>query len=90
MPNIHPLAGVYAASLTPLKADFALDLEPVPAYLNFLAKRGCHGALLLGTTGEGPSFAPDERIALFQAAVTVRQTHPDFRLLAGTGTPSMQ
>ncbi|OQY31131.1 MAG: hypothetical protein B6243_08925 [Anaerolineaceae bacterium 4572_5.2] len=86
----HPLAGIYAASLTPLKTDFTPDLGPVPVYLNFLAKRGCHGALLLGTTGEGPSFSPPERKALFQAAVAVRQQRPDFRLLAGTGTPSLQ
>lgn len=86
----HPLAGIYAASLTPLKNDFTLDLEPVPSYLSFLANRGCHGTLLLGTTGEGPSFSPREREDLFKVAVAVRQEHPDFRLLAGTGTPSLQ
>ena len=59
---LHPLSGVYAASLTPLKADYSLDLDSVPVYLDFLAKRGCHGALLLGTTGEGPSFSPAERL----------------------------
>ena len=90
MPNKHSLAGIYAASLTPLKADFTLDLEPVPAYLHFLAERGNHGALLLGTTGEGTSFSPAERESLFQAAATIRQQHPDFRLLGGTGTPSLQ
>ncbi len=90
MPTSHPLAGIYAASLTPLKSDFSLDLEPLAPYLAFLAARGCHGALLLGTTGEGPSFSPAEREALFRAAAAVRQQHPDFRLLAGTGTPSLQ
>jgi 4-hydroxy-tetrahydrodipicolinate synthase len=86
---LHPLSGVYAASLTPLKADYSIDLDSVPVYLDFLAKRGCHGALLLGTTGEGPSFAPAERLDLFRAALKVRETHPGFRLLAGTGTPSL-
>ena len=47
----HPLSGVYAAALTPLKADSTPDPEPVPAFLAFLADRGCHGALLFGTTG---------------------------------------
>jgi 4-hydroxy-tetrahydrodipicolinate synthase len=87
--TLHPLSGVYAAALTPLKADYSLDLESVPVYLDFLAKRGCHGALLLGTTGEGPSFSPAERLDLFRAALKVRQSHPGFRLLAGTGTPSL-
>lgn len=86
----HPLSGVYAAALTPLKADSNPDPEPVPALLAFLADRGCHGALLFGTTGEGPSFSPDERKTIWSAALRVRETHPDFRLLAGTGTPSLQ
>lgn len=85
----HPLEGVYAASVTPLLPDFSPDLETFPQYLRFLADRGCHGALLLGTTGEGPSFSPEERCNIFKSGLLVRQTHPDFKLLAGTGTPSM-
>jgi 4-hydroxy-tetrahydrodipicolinate synthase len=81
---------VYAASVTPLKPDFSPDLESLPALLAFFASRGCDGALLLGTTGEGPSFSARERQALFRAALEVRQAHPSFRLLAGTGTPSME
>jgi len=87
--TLHPLSGVYAAALTPLKADYSLDLDSVPVYLDFLAKRGCHGALLFGTTGEGPSFSPVERLDLFRTALKVRERHPGFRLLAGTGTPSL-
>jgi 4-hydroxy-tetrahydrodipicolinate synthase len=83
------LAGVYAAAVTPLSSDYSLDLEGIPVLLDFLAKRGCHGALLLGTTGEGPSFSPEERIAILRSAVQVRQVHPNFHLLAGTGTPSL-
>jgi len=86
----HPLSGVYAAALTPLKPDSTPDIEPVPAFLAFLADRGCHGALIFGTTGEGPSFSSAEREKVWQAALRVRETHPDFRLLAGTGTPSLQ
>ncbi len=87
--NQHPLSGVYAASLTPLKSDSTLDIEAIPAFLAFLAERGCHGALVFGTTGEGPSFSPEERKVIWEAALKIRQTHPDFRLLAGTGTPSL-
>jgi len=83
------LPGVYAAAVTPLRSDDTLDLEGIPVLLDFLAKRGCHGGLLLGTTGEGPSFAPEERLAMLRIATQVRQSHPDFRLLAGTGTPSL-
>jgi 4-hydroxy-tetrahydrodipicolinate synthase len=81
--------GVFAAALTPLKPDGSLDLDNVLPYLDFLAKRGCHGALLFGTTGEGPSFSPAERMTLGRVAVDIRLAHPDFMLLMGTGTPSL-
>jgi 4-hydroxy-tetrahydrodipicolinate synthase len=84
------LAGVYAAAVTPVRADFSIVLEDVPKLLHFLARRGCHGALLFGTTGEGPSFAPAERLALLREALSVRRELRDFRLLAGTGTPSLE
>jgi 4-hydroxy-tetrahydrodipicolinate synthase len=89
MTDKHPLAGVYAAAVTPLKDASTLDLESVPALLHFLAARGCHGALLFGTTGEGPSFSPKEREILMRSARVYRQQLPGFKLLAGTGTPSL-
>jgi 4-hydroxy-tetrahydrodipicolinate synthase len=85
----HPLAGVYAAAVTPLKHDTTLDLESVPAWLKFFASRGCHGVVLFGTTGEGPSFSPSERETLMRAACEVCDQLPGFRLIAGTGTPSV-
>jgi 4-hydroxy-tetrahydrodipicolinate synthase len=85
----NPLCGVYAAAVTPLKEDFSPDLSAIFPLLNFLAQRGCHGALLLGTTGEGPSFSARERLEILRAALEIRQTHPHFRLLAGVGTPSL-
>ncbi len=85
----HPLAGVYAAAVTPLNPDQSLDLDSLPLLLDFLAARGCHGVLLFGTTGEGPSFSPAERMTLMRAAAQWRESNPGFRLLAGTGTPSL-
>jgi 4-hydroxy-tetrahydrodipicolinate synthase len=86
---MHPLAGVYAAAVTPLKEDFSVDLEAIPSLMGFLAGRGCHGILLLGTTGEGPSFSPEERLGIWRAALQVRQVNRTVKLLAGTGTPSL-
>jgi 4-hydroxy-tetrahydrodipicolinate synthase len=87
--NTHPLVGIYTAAITPLNEESTPDLDAIPQYLSFLAKRGCHGALLLGTTGEGPSFSTNERVDIFSAALKVREENPGFRLLAGTGTPSL-
>ncbi len=83
------LSGVFAAAVTPLHGDGTLDITGIEQLTDFLAKRGCHGILYLGTTGEGPSFSPQERAKIFQAAKRARQTHPSLKLLAGTGTPSL-
>ncbi|HJS29465.1 MAG TPA: dihydrodipicolinate synthase family protein, partial [Anaerolineales bacterium] len=88
--NPRPLQGVFAAAVTPLLDDFSPDADRIPELLSFLAVRGCHGALILGTTGEGPSFSPLERRAIFAAAARVREVQPEFVLLGGTGTPSLQ
>jgi 4-hydroxy-tetrahydrodipicolinate synthase len=91
MTSQHPLAGVYAAAVTPLheQPDSTLDVESLPNLMSFLAGRGCHGIVLFGTTGEGPSFSPTERETLMRAACEARQAMPGFRLIAGTGTPSL-
>lgn len=81
--------GVFTAALTPLKPDGTLDLDQILPYLDFLANRGCHGALLFGTTGEGPSFSPEERVELVKVAVEINRSRPDFLLMLGTGTPSL-
>jgi 4-hydroxy-tetrahydrodipicolinate synthase len=84
------LRGVYAAALTPLDQNFSLIFEELAPFLEHLARRGCHGALLFGTTGEGPSFSPSERKALLHLATQFRNQRPDFHLLVGTGTPSLE
>ncbi|MFZ5808989.1 MAG: dihydrodipicolinate synthase family protein [Chloroflexota bacterium] len=84
------LRGVFAAAITPILADGSIDASAVPEYLEYLYQQGCHGALLLGTTGEGPSLSPQERMAVIQAAMSIRTHRADFTLLAGTGTPSLE
>ncbi len=93
MTSQHPLAGVYAAAVTPLSQTDGhasdLDLESVPVLMRFLASRGCHGGVLFGTTGEGPSFSTAERAAVMRAALASRDSLNGFRMIAGTGTPSL-
>lgn len=89
MRSAYRLAGVFAAAVTPLKPDLSPDLDGLGNLLQFLANRGCHGALLMGTTGEGPSFSIRERVAVYRAAAEMRESLPGFLLLAGTGTPSL-
>ncbi len=54
------LRGALAAAVTPLR-EGAFDAAAVPPYIEFLAGHGLDGVLVLGTTGEGVLFSPDER-----------------------------
>jgi 4-hydroxy-tetrahydrodipicolinate synthase len=89
MPTNDSLSGVYAAAVTPLKIDLSLDLDSVPTLFDYFYQHGCHGALLFGTTGEGPSFSPKERQTYFNEAARAQTSLPGFHLLVGTGTPSL-
>lgn len=87
MTPARPLAGILAAAPTPFRSDLSVDLAAIPALLDHLVRLGCDGALLAGTTGEGPSLGVGERIAVIEAAAAWRAARglPDFGLLAGTG-----
>jgi N-acetylneuraminate lyase len=62
------LRGALAAAVTPLRGD-AFDRGAVAPYLDFLGGHGVDGVLVLGTTGEGVLFAPDERREIAAAFV---------------------
>jgi len=86
---MHPLSGIYVASITPFNDADELELDSISGLLNYYADQGAHGALLAGTTGEGTSLSDEERLALFRQGIKIRERFPDFRVLASTGTPSL-
>ena len=86
----QPLSGIIPPLVTPLRDRDSLDIAGLERLIEHLISGGVSGLFILGTTGEGPSFSPAEREMVWRAALRVRETHPDFRLLAGTGTPSLQ
>jgi 4-hydroxy-tetrahydrodipicolinate synthase len=86
---MHPLSGIYVASITPFNNADELELDSIPGLLNYYADQGAQGALLAGTTGEGTSLSDEERLALFRQGIKIREHFPDFRVLASTGTPSL-
>src|SRR5258706_8645897 len=89
-PHSTDLRGIYAAAATPLESSGQPDLSALPALLEHLASRGCHGALLLGTTGEGPSFSVAERKAVIREGIAYRDAaRRPFKILAGTGCASL-
>ncbi len=81
--------GMFVAAVTPLTADGEPDVQALPGLLDFYARRGCHGVLLFGTTGEGPAFTVTERCRMLDVAAAWRASQPDFRVLVGVGTPTL-
>ncbi len=85
MTHRNELKGFVCAVVTPLRND-APDLGNLQRHVQTLADEGCDGILLLGTTGEGPSFSIAEREAIVEAAMAVSGA---MQMMVGTGFPSL-
>ncbi len=83
----HALKGVFAAALTPLKADLSVDHDRLVGHCRWLLANGCDGLAVLGTTGEANSFSVGERIEILQ---TLNEAGiPGPALMPGTGCCSI-
>ena len=81
--------GIYAAAISPITAEGALDVVRLVAYCqHLLGDGGCDGVAPNGTTGEGTSISVDERMAL-PAAFAEAEIAPD-RVIFGTGNPAVR
>jgi 4-hydroxy-tetrahydrodipicolinate synthase len=58
-----PYSGIWPALLTPLTASLDIDVPSFARHSLKLISAGCTGVTPFGTTGEGPSFSVNERIA---------------------------
>lgn len=58
-----PLKGVIAASLTPVTADFSVDITRLKAHIDTLLDQGCSHVSTFGTTGEGASLSTAQKVA---------------------------
>jgi 4-hydroxy-tetrahydrodipicolinate synthase len=63
------LRGIIPALITPLDPNGHIDEESVQSLVNFQVAAGVHGLLALGSTGEGPLLAVDEKLRLVRATV---------------------
>ena len=80
-------AQIHAAVPTPLDEGLGVDVGRLHAHCAGLLEAGCDGIALFGTTGEGPSFAVDERIAVLDDLLG-RGLDPT-RLIVGTGCAAL-
>ena len=79
--------GVNVAVLTPMRADFSVDLDRMAAHCRWLLAEGATGLAILGTTGEANSLGVAERVAVMEGLV--ERGLPAGRMLPGVGTPAL-
>ena len=65
----YELTGLVAATLTPIRANGSVDLEPIPRIVDHLQQTGVSGIYICGSTGEGISLTSEERRAVSEAYV---------------------
>lgn len=76
MKPTHPLHGLVAAPHSPFQADGRLHLAAVEQQAQHLLRHGVGTVFIGGTTGEWPSLAVDERLALTARWLAVAQGTP--------------
>lgn len=86
-PSRFLIQGLWCALLTPLTHDDTLDRDRFVRHAQWLLARGVVGLAPFGTTGEGQSFAVDERRAGLEALLAGGV--PAQRILPGTGCASL-
>jgi len=87
--NQSTLRGAFTALVTPFRQDGTIDAAEVRRLVAWQVLAGIDGLVPVGTTGEAPTLAPEEReqmIALTVATVAERGARARVRILAGTGT----
>jgi 4-hydroxy-tetrahydrodipicolinate synthase len=80
------LGSVLTAIVTPFRADGGVDFDAFQALAQHLVDNGSDGLVVAGTTGESPTLADDERLALVRAAIEAVGDRAT--IVAGTGTYS--
>ena len=79
--------GVFAAVLTPMRADLSIDFDRMAAHCRWLLANGCNNLGVLGTTGEANSIGLSERIDMLEGLV--ERGIPATKMMPGTGTPAL-
>jgi 4-hydroxy-tetrahydrodipicolinate synthase len=86
-PQKHPtLRGVFAALVTPMTADDEIDCGRLGALADQLVRKGLHGLIPLGSTGEYYALSAAERERVLR--VTLEAAHGRVPVVAGTNAGS--
>ena len=85
--KMNKIFGVVTAVLTPIDQEGRPHLERFQHHIRTLEKDGSHGILIMGTTGEGPSFSVKERQMALEAGI---QAAGKMEVMAQTGCASLK
>lgn len=77
------LRGIFAPTLTPIRADLSPDVARWIEFSHRLLENGCHGLCPFGTTSEANSFGLDERMEMLEQLIDAGI--PAAQLMPGTG-----
>ncbi len=66
-----PFRGVFAASVTPMKASQEIDFPRLADFIDYLVRAGLDGLVPLGSTGEYYALSADERERVLRATLEV-------------------
>jgi len=80
------LRGIFSALITPFDANENIDEQAVEALINWSIARGINGVFAVSSTGESWALSFEEKVRLFQLAVTVAKRRVP--VIAGVGVPS--
>jgi 4-hydroxy-tetrahydrodipicolinate synthase len=76
--------GIITAALTPFADDGSVDEDGFAALVGHLLDNGSDGVVVAGTTGEGTTLSDDEKLRLFELAVS--EFGDRATIVAGTGS----
>ena len=83
---MNKIQGIYAASLTVFNEDLSLNAAKTIGHADFLIDNGCHGVVLLGSTGQSQLISISEKIKLINLIPISKNSD---KFIIGTGSNSL-
>jgi len=80
------IKGIYAASMSLFNSDLSLNIEKTVSHAEQVIDQGCHGAAILGSTGQAQLISISEKISLLTQLSDSK--HKD-KYIVGTGLNSL-
>ena len=83
---MNKIQGIYAASLSLFNDDLSLNVERTINHADFLIDNGCHGVVILGSTGQSQLISISEKIKLINSLPKSKNFK---KFIVGTGLNSL-